>query len=288
MARILGEAGRYVSEQATKRQHRMLALGIGGMAVIGVILGLILRASFPWVTLPPLNGLFSTIGLLLLVWLVQRWMFRRFDELEKERNAMRSGAAGETSVGFILSKLPEEFCVLNDVSTSGGNLDHVVIGPTGVFVIETKNCRGLVEADGKGELMLNRKPAERRHVNRLVGRMMGTKEKIRVLAPGLDPFFHAVMVFTSAYVDAKFGSTGKVHCVRESQVSGYIVDWKPMQRLSATDVTTLANAFASLARMDPAFGLKMDGPGQVSAISSVVCSIRPKFEKRSATGMISR
>ena len=121
---------------------------------------------------------------------------------------MRKGAAGEKSVAHTLSKLPDEFRVVNDVPTPTGNLDHVVIGPTGVFVIETKNWRGIVGADGKGELTLNGKPVQKPHVKRFVGRVMATKDRVQVLAPGVDPFFKAVMVFTSAWVDAKFGTTG--------------------------------------------------------------------------------
>ena len=92
------------------------------------------------------------------MWLVPRLTFRRMDALEKERESLRKGAAGEKSVAHTLNKLPDEFRVANDVATPSGNLDHVVIGPTGVFVIETKDWRGIMGADGNGELTLNGKP----------------------------------------------------------------------------------------------------------------------------------
>jgi hypothetical protein len=240
-------------QEATKRLHSMWTLAIVAMAVIGAILGFMLRASFPWFTLLPASGLLLTAVLLLLLGLVGSATFRRLDELEKERDNMRKGASGENAVGLILSKLPDEFCVVNDVSTPTGNLDHVVVGPTGVFVIETKNCRGVIGADGKGELTLNGKPSKKRHASRLVGRMMGARDRVLVLAPGVDPFFNAVMVFTSAWVDAKFGTTGKAYCLRDDRLAGYIVDHKPGKKLSAEDVASIAQAFASLARIDPDF-----------------------------------
>jgi hypothetical protein len=54
------------------------------------------------------------------------------------------GAAGEESVAEILKVLEKEYLVMHDVKLPGekGNIDHVVIGRTGIFVIETKNYGG--------------------------------------------------------------------------------------------------------------------------------------------------
>ncbi|MBP2045171.1 nuclease-related domain-containing protein [Methanobacterium aggregans] len=52
-----------------------------------------------------------------------------------------AGAYGEEIVSDYLQKLPDSFYIFNDVNPRGnwGNIDHVVVGPTGIFVIETKN-----------------------------------------------------------------------------------------------------------------------------------------------------
>jgi len=55
---------------------------------------------------------------------------------------------------------------------------------------------------------------------------MGTKEQVAVLAPGVDPFFEAVFAFTSAWVEAKFGTTGWADCIRDDRLFKYIVDSK--------------------------------------------------------------
>ena len=62
---------------------------------------------------------------------------------------MQTGAAGEIGVGFILQNFPDGFHVINDLTTPFGNLDHVVIGPTGVFVIDAKLARGCLKATAK-------------------------------------------------------------------------------------------------------------------------------------------
>jgi hypothetical protein len=48
-------------------------------------------------------------------------------------------------VGQILKDLDRRYRVLHGIDTGRGNVDHVVIGPTGVFAIETKNVAGRFE-----------------------------------------------------------------------------------------------------------------------------------------------
>ena len=56
------------------------------------------------------------------------------------------GASGEEQVGAVLATLSDDYVVFNDYHPTGAdgkalpwNVDHIVVGPTGVFVIETKN-----------------------------------------------------------------------------------------------------------------------------------------------------
>jgi hypothetical protein len=278
MAKVLGESGRYVSQEATKRSHAIWTLAIITMAVVGGIFGVVVHSSFPKLAMARAVAVPLSAALALLMWLVASVALRRIDELEKERESMRKGAAGEKSVAHTLSKFPDEFRVVNDVPTPSGNLDHVVIGPTGVFLIETKDWRGIVGSDGKGELTLNGKPLPKPHVKRFVGRVMGTKERIQVLAPGVDPFFKAVMVFTSAWVDAKFRTTGWADCISDNQLMKHIVESKSGKRLSAEEVAVIAQAFSSLARMDPDFCAKAEpGSGLVASKPTAAVPITSGF-----------
>jgi hypothetical protein len=272
MARVLGESGRFVSQVATKRFQATWRDGVIAVAVAGLICGFVVRSSLPWLTLTPTSGSLLSSALGLLMWLVASLTFRRMDALDREREHWGKGAVGEKSVAHTLSKLPDEFRVVNDLPTPSGNLDHVVIGPTGVFVIETKNWRGIVGADGKGELTCNGK-VQKPYVKRLVGRMMGTKERVAVLAPGVDPFFKAVFVFTSAWVEARFGSTGWADCVTDERLFKYIVDSKPGKRLSPGEVDAVARAFSSLARMDPDFNARAEVEADDKKATADVCAL---------------
>ncbi len=57
------------------------------------------------------------------------------------------GARGEERVSRILSELPDKYHVFNDFVAGRTHVDHVVVGPAGVFAVETKFWRGKVTVD---------------------------------------------------------------------------------------------------------------------------------------------
>ena len=60
------------------------------------------------------------------------------------------GAEGEETVAQLLSLLGDAYRVIHDAVLPGmrGNIDHIVLGPNGVFVIETKNHKGFITCNG--------------------------------------------------------------------------------------------------------------------------------------------
>ncbi len=90
--------------------------------------------------------------------------------------------------------------------------------------------------------------------------MMGMKDRVKALAPGLDPFFQALFVFTSARVDARWGTTGNVNCIRDDQLFDHIVENQRSQKLTKQEVDTIAQAFLGLAHMDADFTASVAQP----------------------------
>jgi hypothetical protein len=69
--------------------------------------------------------------------------------------AWRRGAAGERRTARLLDPLERRgWAVLHDLAVprSRANLDHLVIGPGGVFVIDSKQYRGRLQLDASGKL----------------------------------------------------------------------------------------------------------------------------------------
>ena len=64
------------------------------------------------------------------------------------------GARGEERVAGLLEMLPAGWHVFHDFEAGGYHVDHVAVGPTGVYAVETKNWRGRVTAE-KGEILVD-------------------------------------------------------------------------------------------------------------------------------------
>jgi Nuclease-related domain len=78
-----------------------------------------------------------------------------------DASAWRRGAAGERCTARLLAPLERQgWAVLHDlaVPSSRANIDHLVIGPGGVFVIDSKQYRGRLQLDPSGRLWHGRYP----------------------------------------------------------------------------------------------------------------------------------
>jgi hypothetical protein len=103
---------------------------------------------------PPSPILFSLVAGLLVAFAA--W---RFWKIRPKARALRQGIEGEKAVGQYLERLRENgYHVFHDVIGSGFNVDHVLIGPAGVFTIETKTwskpARGEAKIRFDGEQLI--------------------------------------------------------------------------------------------------------------------------------------
>lgn len=69
---------------------------------------------------------------------------------ERDVAIMRSGAAGEAVLPQVLRSLPDSYTLLNGVPVPGwrADIDHVLVGPTGIWAIEAKHHAGMVQCVG--------------------------------------------------------------------------------------------------------------------------------------------
>ncbi|MCQ2388477.1 MAG: NERD domain-containing protein [Kiritimatiellae bacterium] len=74
------------------------------------------------------------------------WLWRK--GLRRVESFFR-GARGEERVANLLGNLPDAYHVFHDFVAGSHHVDHVVVGPTGVFAVETKNwSRTVTIAEG--------------------------------------------------------------------------------------------------------------------------------------------
>ena len=104
---------------------------LGVMILLTGIFGFILLIGV--LELPQLS-LFALLVMVGLIIVKYGWSKRRI---------WSKGAKGEKIVAKKLKKLPKKYTAIRDVKIPnlGGDIDHVVVGPTGIYVIETKNYK---------------------------------------------------------------------------------------------------------------------------------------------------
>ena len=77
------------------------------------------------------------------------------------------GARGEERVSGILKSLPASYHVFNDFNTGRVHVDHVVVGPGGVFAVETKFWKGKVTIED-GHILLDGQLPDRSPVSQVL------------------------------------------------------------------------------------------------------------------------
>src|ERR1051325_4334952 len=207
MAKVFGLAGDHSARESVVAFRKMLMPVIAIIAALAFVTGVAMTLLLTRVW--AVSVAIVAVVLLSVVWWTFRIVESRIEAYERDRLNQRKGALGEWEAASDLEQLSNQFTVFHNVNTPRGNLDHFVIGPTGVFAIETKNWRGLITSDGSGELMQNGPPTDKPVVRAFVRRTMAIREQIVILTQYDDIFIKPVMVFPKATVGANFGPTSQ-------------------------------------------------------------------------------
>ncbi len=136
------------------------------------------------------------------------------------------GALAEEQVGGLLDQLPDDrWWVIHDATLGRGNVDHIVIGPPGVFTIETKSHPGPVRVGRLHGATIAQARAQGRAISWVTGMEA-------------EP----LVVFSRAWVDRPGARRKGVRVLPARMLLGYLQ--KGQMQLSAGDVDTAHRALA--------------------------------------------
>jgi len=115
-----------------------------------------------------------------------RTLLARFLGVPTDERTSRRGASGERLTGWWLGRLPAGWHVFHDLLVGDRNIDHLVIGPAGVFTISTKNLTGKVWVGPKSVLHNRRRTdflpdasAQARRASQLLSAAVGRPVEVR-------------------------------------------------------------------------------------------------------------
>jgi hypothetical protein len=180
-------------ERTTVRRLRMRTLvALGVLAVATAFLG---RAF----GLRDVRFLGSEIALLLGIFVILRFVLPLVERHDR-------GATGEEQVGGLLDELAgENWQVIHDASLGRGNVDHILIGPAGVFTVETKSHPGPIKVGRVHGATLSQAQAQRKAIERVV-----------------DVPVEPLIVFSRAWVDKPLARRKGVRVTPARMLSGYL------------------------------------------------------------------
>lgn len=137
MAKIIGKNSSLENEFTNNSNISKLGFGV---SVVAAVL-LVLNVGFQFMS-------FKASVVVILIIAVGSFLSQHYGG---KAAILAAGLSGEATTAAVISALPETYCgfqslrVTYDGKTS--ELDMVVTGPTGVFIIETKNMNGTIIGD---------------------------------------------------------------------------------------------------------------------------------------------
>jgi len=208
MAHVHGKAG-----TATYRKgDRLMLWALVPMLMMGILTYSVFRSGIQTTS-------FVGAGAGCAVVVLGFWCVRYVFSLEAAADRYYGGAGGEYDVGVVLSRLPQEFHLFNGVGFYAGDVDHIVVGPTGVFVVETKNHSGTISLKD-GCLCRNGELLDRDFVHQATAEAMYVKGRLN---PQVQCHVRPLVVFTRAKVRVQT-AVGGVRIVALSSLIDTIID----------------------------------------------------------------
>lgn len=169
--------------------------------------------------------------------------------------ALKLGADGERSVALQLDALRAKgYQVFHDVLGAGFNVDHVLIGPAGVFTIETKtrtkpgNEKAHVSFDGRSVRVAGWEPS-RNPVIQARAQAAWLREMLRHHAES-DLWVRPIVVFPGWWVDESANQTSDMWVLNPDRLPAYLerqpnVLSKEAQHLFATHLRRIVEEQAN-------------------------------------------
>jgi len=209
--------------------------------------GLVLLAAVLFLVWSPLIGVLALVPLSL-------WAREILEPLRR----VRTGRLGEEAVTELLRSLSDHYYLVNDVTLGRlGNVDHVLVGPCGVVVIETKRIAGGVRCNGDGWYV---RGWPRKSFSRQVNaNAVAVKDKLREWYPDQAAlalrFVESVIVFTNPLCRLEINQPRAI-VVRYSELLDVIRDLARRHQLSVD----LAGRFARTLALDSVANGRVSAP----------------------------
>src|SRR5881397_666834 len=225
-----------------RREQRLWAalVGLIGLGIAGI--ALVVCDAGGGLCHPTLLRL--AVGLAAIV--IALWLGRPVTRLLRR---VRRGRRGERLVADLLGGLGDDYWLVNDVTLglAHGNIDHVLIGPCGVVVIETKRFAGNIRCWGD-DWSINgyrRKSVSQQVNSGACSVRYFLSERHPDLAPTALRWVESLIVFTHPLCRLEVNHA-RATIVRYSQLFQVVLELGKKHRMAPATAAQLAHTLATL------------------------------------------
>jgi len=174
----------------------------------------------------------------------------KINENRVEESRVEAGQKGEADVIVLLNEaLDNSHYILNDfivkLSGKSAQIDHLVVSPKGIFVIETKNWRGHIEGDEKDDFWRQKKEKDQSDV-RISNPVIQNQRHIDVLTGFLKraginwPDIFGIIVFRSTKT-THYITGGSMPVLYPREAAAYIARYKAQRTYGEDEITAVLN-----------------------------------------------
>jgi hypothetical protein len=234
LVRLNGSGGPKREQQLWAALGGVVALGLAGIA-------LIVCDSGGGLCHPTLFRMAVGFGAIVIA-------FRCGRPVARLLRAARNSRRRERLVADLLGGLPDDYWLVGDVTLglARGTIDHVLIGPCGVVVIETNRLAGHIRCWGTSwSVNGSHRPDISQHVNSAACAIRYfLSERHPDLTASVLRWVESIVVFTHplSHVEA---SDARATIIRYSQLYQVVVELSRKHRLAPTTASLLAETLAS-------------------------------------------
>jgi hypothetical protein len=233
-----GLAGKYGKAEALKITQRVMLSLLTLSLLDGIVMGALIARGFnSW-------GILA----LLVAGIVFVPAIRRVDRLmaesARDRIKYMRGGQAEGLIAWILEDLDDGWHIFNGVKLEeNSDIDHIVVGPGGLYCISTKSTRGHFSVvDGRTLLHNGRKTDL---LENTLAQAMRLRDRLAALLGDQVPYVNAVLAVPLGYVEVNGPRRNVLIFHQDDIVEGLERGGK---RLSATEVTRTAGSLEMLER----------------------------------------
>lgn len=195
---VKGKAG----ESTRKLQTKRMAVALAILIVIWLVIFIYTRNMKTIMSL----GLAGTLVVACLFLLSIKLLNKRGTVTLLHARQAERGALAEEKTGATLEGLPEGNFIIHDFDTGRGNIDHILIGPKGIYTLEVKSHKGTVSFEN-GHLLRNGKSFEKDFLKQAWAECFAVREilaKWDVKELKAEP----LIIFSNAFVKVREKANG--------------------------------------------------------------------------------